>query len=125
MSSNTGNTLLALLTGAAIGAGIGILYAPDKGDNTRKKIQKNAKKTQKELEKQWKKTSSKLGTKADKARAEFESKLEDTLSTMSYKADDILLALEDKLEDLRAKNAKLQKNTTVSNVENKVAKAVK
>ena len=43
MSSNTGNTLLALLTGAAIGAGIGILYAPEKGDVTRKKIQKNAK----------------------------------------------------------------------------------
>ncbi|QLE01139.1 YtxH domain-containing protein [Galbibacter sp. BG1] len=125
MSSNTGNTLLALLTGAAIGAGIGILYAPDKGDNTRKKIQKNAKKTQKELEKQFKKTTSQLGTKADKARVEFEAKLEDTLSTMSYKADDILLALENKLEDLRAKNAKLQKNNAVEKVKTEVAKATK
>ena len=38
MASNTGNTILALLTGAAIGAGIGILFAPDKGTNTRRKI---------------------------------------------------------------------------------------
>lgn len=31
MTNDNGNIMLALLTGAAIGAGIGILYAPDKG----------------------------------------------------------------------------------------------
>ncbi|MDG3584176.1 MULTISPECIES: YtxH domain-containing protein [Galbibacter] len=125
MSSNTGNTLLALLTGAAIGAGVGILYAPDKGDVTRKKIKKNAKKTQKELEKQLKKTTNQLSAKANHARTEFEHKLEDTLSSMSYKADDILVALEEKLEELRAKNAKLQKEGVVNKIESKVAKATK
>ncbi|WP_461533220.1 YtxH domain-containing protein [Sinomicrobium sp.] len=112
MSQQTGQTLLALLTGAAIGAGIGILYAPDKGLNTRKKIHKKAKKTQKELERQLQVAKSTLSGKATDAREKFESKLEDTLSSMSHKADDVLLALEDKLEELRAKNAKLQKNTT-------------
>lgn len=111
MSNQTSNTLLALLTGAAIGAGIGILYAPDKGDKTRKKIRKNAKSAQKELEKQLNSTKTKLTAQAEKTRENFESKLEDTLSTMSYKADDILTALEAKLEDLRAQNAKLQKGT--------------
>ena len=38
MSNNTGNVLVALLAGAAIGAGIGILFAPDKGSKTRGKI---------------------------------------------------------------------------------------
>ena len=38
MSNTSGNSLLALLTGALIGAGIGILYAPDKGTKTREKI---------------------------------------------------------------------------------------
>ena len=38
MSNTSGNSLLALLTGALIGAGIGILYAPDKGSKTREKI---------------------------------------------------------------------------------------
>jgi gas vesicle protein len=36
MSNNTGTTLLALLTGAAIGAGVGILFAPDKGSKQEK-----------------------------------------------------------------------------------------
>lgn len=112
MSNQTGNTLLALLTGAAIGAGIGILYAPDRGDKTRKKIRKNAKTAQKELEKQLNSTKTKLTAQAEKTRENFEHKLEDTLSTMSYKADDILVALEAKLEDLRSQNAKLHKETT-------------
>ncbi len=37
--ANTGNTLLALVTGAAIGAAVGLLYAPDSGEKTRKKIE--------------------------------------------------------------------------------------
>jgi gas vesicle protein len=37
MSNSTGNTFLALLTGAVIGAGIGILFAPDKDQNQRMK----------------------------------------------------------------------------------------
>ena len=38
MSNNTGNSVLALLLGAAIGAGVGILFAPEKGSKTREKI---------------------------------------------------------------------------------------
>ncbi len=109
MANNTGQTVLALLTGAAIGAGIGILYAPDKGVKTRDNISKNAKKAQKQFTKQLKETTNKLGTKASEARQSFEHKLEDTLSSASYKADDVLKALEEKLEALREQNAKLQK----------------
>jgi gas vesicle protein len=38
MSNNTGTTLLALLTGAAIGAGVGILFAPDKGSKQEERL---------------------------------------------------------------------------------------
>jgi gas vesicle protein len=38
MDNNPSNTLLALLAGVAIGAGLGILFAPDSGENTRRKI---------------------------------------------------------------------------------------
>lgn len=123
MQSNTGQTLLALLTGAAIGAGIGILYAPDKGSTTRDKLNKEAKKAQKRLSKQIKETSHTLSEKAQMARLSFEEKLNETLSSASYKADDILLAMEDKLEALRKQNAKLQKNTSADELTNQVKKS--
>jgi gas vesicle protein len=38
MSKKSGNLLLAFLAGAVTGAILGILYAPDKGINTRQKL---------------------------------------------------------------------------------------
>jgi len=113
MASNTGQTLIALLTGAAIGAGLGILYAPDKGSTTREKLSKEAKKAQKKLNKQIQETSHTLSERAQQAKYSFEQKLNETLSSASYKADDILLAMEDKLEALRRQNAKLQIDSKV------------
>lgn len=108
---NTGSTLVALLTGALVGAGIAILYAPDKGENTRRRLNDEAKKAKDRLDKQFTETSSRLGERARRARASFDSRLDETLNSASHKADDIIDALEGKLEELRAKNAKLQNNT--------------
>ncbi|SHI48448.1 YtxH domain-containing protein [Pseudozobellia thermophila] len=109
MSNDSGNILLAVLTGAIIGAGAGILYAPDKGTKTRKKIKKGALKTKEDLTHRLTQAADELTKTAEEKKLDFEQKLEDTLSNMSYKADDIILTLEKKLEDLRKKNAQLQK----------------
>jgi gas vesicle protein len=50
MSKNSGNSLLAFLIGAAAGSLIGILYAPDKGSNTRDKLTYRLHKYRKSLE---------------------------------------------------------------------------
>ncbi|PKA98268.1 gas vesicle protein [Flavobacteriaceae bacterium MAR_2009_75] len=108
-NENTGNILIAILTGAIIGAGAGILYAPEKGIKTRKKIKKGALKTKEDFTHRISQAADELTKTAEEKKVDFEQKLEDTISTMSYKADDIILTLEKKLEDLRQKNAQLQK----------------
>ncbi|HLU81246.1 MAG TPA: YtxH domain-containing protein [Flavobacteriaceae bacterium] len=113
---NTGSTLVALLTGAIVGAGIAILYAPDKGENTRRRLNDEAKKAKDRLDKQFTETSNRLGERARRARASFDSRLDETLNSASHKADDIIDALESKLEELRAKNAKLQNSTAKAKI---------
>lgn len=49
MAKNS-NSLLAFLTGAATGALLGILYAPDKGENTRDKLSYKLDKYSKKLD---------------------------------------------------------------------------
>ncbi|EAP87770.1 MULTISPECIES: YtxH domain-containing protein [Croceibacter] len=122
--ANTGNTLLALLTGAAIGAGVGLLYAPDKGEKTRKKLKKNADKAKKEFSKKVKETTDDLSVQAKKAKATFEERLNDTLNSASHKADDIIVAMEEKLEALRKQNAKLQQENVVEKTKANAKKAV-
>tara|TARA_R110001583_G_scaffold8329_3_gene40046 strand:- start:316 stop:699 length:384 start_codon:yes stop_codon:yes gene_type:complete len=109
MTNDSGNIMLALLTGAAIGAGFGILYAPDKGTKTREKIREKALDTTHEITERVTHAKDELTKTANEKKVEFEQKLEDTLSNMSYKADDIIATLERKLEELKKKNAQLQK----------------
>lgn len=117
--AKTGNTLVALVAGAAIGVAAGMLYAPDSGEKTRKKLKKKAKNAKADLDAKARNAYDQLATEASKLSGTVNSKatelkgsvsdrLETALSSASYKADDAILALENKLEQLRAQNAKLQ-----------------
>lgn len=110
MTNNSGNVLLALLAGAVVGAGVGILYAPDKGKTTRKKIKDKAVKAKKDITEKVSHAKEEVSKTMDEKKIEFEKKLQDTISDMSLRADAIIVNLEHKLEDLRKKNAQLQKN---------------
>ena len=100
---------MALLVGAAIGAGVGILYAPDEGSKTRQRIKDKAHEASDDLVQRVNSARDELTRSAADQKAEFDKKLEETISKMSYKADDIIAGLEKKLEELRKKNAQLQK----------------
>lgn len=94
-----------------------MLYAPDSGDQTRRKLSENARRTQDNLNRQYRETSSNLSDKAKRAKTDFETRLEDTLSSASFKADEILDGLESKLEELRRQNAKFKKEEKNSDEE--------
>ena len=59
MSSDNGgsfvSTLLGFLTGAALGAGFALLYAPQSGEDTRKQIKEAADKAAEEVVENYKK----------------------------------------------------------------------
>jgi len=98
-NSNTGKALLALITGVAIGAGIGILFAPEKGTKTRKKIKQKVDDTSYEISTRLSKAKDDLSRTADKKKREFDRTLDDAVSAMSSKADNIISTVEKKLKE--------------------------
>ena len=109
MASNTGNTILALLTGAAIGAGIGILFAPDKGTNTRRKIREGVDEAKENLNEKFSEVSVKLVEKAFLTKDNFDENFETFVSNASHKTEELITLLKEKLAALKLKNAKFQK----------------
>jgi gas vesicle protein len=72
-----GKVLLGVLAGVAIGAALGVLFAPDKGWNTRKRISK----------------------KAEDLTEDLRDKFEEFLDSISVKVDD----MKEEAEDLKGK----------------------
>jgi len=75
--SRTGGIIAGLLAGCAIGVGLGVLYAPDKGEVTRKKMKAKAKEKVDELDVAFDKNMEKMRVKMDELIVELEKKLED------------------------------------------------
>lgn len=111
MNSSKKNMLLALMAGTAIGAGMGILYAPDSGSKTRGKIKSKTLETTHDLTEKLKNAKDDLTKVAQEKRLDFEEKLDGLITKASRKADGVILGLEEKLETLRKQNAKLQKTS--------------
>jgi gas vesicle protein len=109
MSNNT-NSTLALLLGAAIGAGVGILFAPEKGSKTREKIKEDFDDAKDNFKKKFEEAKSDFKNNLEVSKHDLEETYEEMISNMSYKTEDVISFLETKLADLKEQNAKFQKN---------------
>ncbi|HMK06039.1 MAG TPA: YtxH domain-containing protein [Flavobacterium sp.] len=110
MSSNSGNAMFALLAGAAIGAVVGILYAPDKGTRTREKLREGFDDAKNNLKDKLENASDELKNRFSGASFDLEETYENLVSNMSHKAEDVISFLETKLADLKQQNARYQKD---------------
>src|SRR5690606_24398638 len=108
MQNNT-NTILGILAGTAIGGLLGILFAPEKGADTRRRIAEQALATRDSLadsaDHLKHKVMDNLGSKKDN----LENRLEGVLSDAKYKTEDVIGQLEKKLSQLKTESKNLKK----------------
>lgn len=102
MSNNTGNIVLALLAGAVVGAGIGILVAPDKGSNTRKKIKDGINVSKDDLLAKLNEVMEMLQGKAEDVASSFEDVLENVIQNGGESKEEVIALLEAKLAQLKS-----------------------
>ncbi len=121
MGNNSSNsTLIGILAGTAIGATLGILFAPDKGINTRNRIADETMAAKDRLTESALAAKESLANRAKHLRDNWvdtvaankmtlDEKVESIVSDTSHKAHDVITTLEKKLAELKEKNKKFQK----------------
>lgn len=109
MGNSSSNTLIGILAGTAIGATLGILFAPDKGINTRQLIADETNAAKDKLTTQAMHLKDRVVETVAARKGTLEEQVEQIVSDVSYKTDDVITTLENKLAELKAKNKKFQK----------------
>lgn len=102
MSDNSSNGLLALLAGVAIGAGLGILFAPDSGQRTRQKIRDNFDEYAGDLQQQLRDLEQRIRSAAGAQRAHWQETVDDLHPEAAHDAEALIAHLEARLEQLKA-----------------------
>ena len=121
MGSN-GSTFLGVMAGTAIGAVLGVLFAPDKGSITRQRIADEAISAKEKLNAEALLAKEKISKSAtdlkDKAVAMASAKkqtlsehVDSLVEDASHKTEDVITTLEKKLAELKVKNKKFQKTS--------------
>lgn len=97
------NALITLVTGAIIGVGVGLLFAPHKGSKTRKIIKNKLKDSKDSLMNMGGDISDYLKGKATDVEDKFEDTVDEFIASGREKADDVITILEEKLAALKQK----------------------
>jgi gas vesicle protein len=105
MSDNPSNSLLALLAGIAIGAGLGILFAPDSGRKTRQKIKEGVDEYSEELQQQLQELKSRVSSVVGVKSEQFQNTVDDALAEAAEDSELLITQLEARLEQLKQRIA--------------------
>jgi len=101
----------ALVLGVLIGAGIGVMLAPEKGSVTRDTLKKEGKDVKDKLVKDFKEVKEDLSKSAVSGKDKLKQEIKDLTSKTSYKTEQAITFLEKQLAILKEKNKTLQKTS--------------
>jgi gas vesicle protein len=104
MSKNS-KSITALFAGAAIGIGLGILFAPDKGQNTRGKLKQGFDSKAEDFKIRIASLTELIRSKTERAKSAFNESVND----FEENSPEVIAALQQKLEELKAAAASLRK----------------
>lgn len=101
----SGQTLVAVIAGAAAGAIAGILLAPEKGEKTRKNVVKGLKSGTDEISCKLEDLKNQITSLVSSKKADLGDAIDKMIAKADDKGDDVVAALESKIKQLK-ENAK-------------------
>jgi len=99
-----GMNLAAVIAGAAVGATMGILMAPNEGKETRKKLSDGFKSTADDMNSKVDELKQRVQGFVNNQKVDFNSSIDNLLSKADHKKDDVIATLERKLAELKDTN---------------------